>query len=166
MAVLSAWDSTALDDLTAAAGTTEEDGVGSLWSLDGQLIKGIDLATSLDDSGTCSLSEIQGAHLNGRELQDTEIISNSAHNHCNLFSPVLESLDEALERNGDFVGSAVVETLQDHLVKARWDAGVQEFVKLNQQSEVRVVAPHFGRELCLWLCPFFAPIVTLREKSV
>jgi hypothetical protein len=74
MAVLATWNTTALGNLTTAAGTTEEYSVGSLGSLDGKLVKCIDCTTSLDDSGACSLSEVQGANLEGWEVMNTEVI--------------------------------------------------------------------------------------------
>lgn len=141
VAVLVAWDSTALDNLTAAAGTTEEDGVGSLWPLNGELVEGVDGSTSLDDSGTCCLCEVQGAHFEGGDFQGAEVVSDGSHHNGNLVSSVLEALDEGLEGDGDFVGAAVVKALQDHLVETRGDTSVQVFVELDQQSKVGVVAP-------------------------
>ena len=93
VAVLASWNTTALNNLTTAAGTTEEDGVGSLGPLDGKLIKCIYGTTSLDDSGACSLCEVQGTHFEGREIHNTKVISNSSHYHCNFVCSLVEALD-------------------------------------------------------------------------
>lgn len=111
VAVLASRDTTAFNNLTAAAGTTEEDSVGSFGSLNSKLIKCIDLATSLEDSGARSLSDVQGAHFEGWEVQDAKVIGDSSHHHSNLVCSFVEAFDKGLEGDGDFVGSAVVEAL-------------------------------------------------------
>ena len=56
----------------------------------------------------------------------------------------------------------MVKALQDHSVETRWDTSIQEFVKLDQQSKVGVVAPDLT-----WGAPgdrlgfVLTPIVTL-----
>lgn len=161
MAVLASWDTTALDNLTAATGTTEEDSVGSLWPLDGKLVEGIDLSTSLQDPGSGGFSEVEGTDFELRNIPHTDIISNSSHNHGNLISPVFHLFDEGLKGDGDFVGTAVVKSLQDHLVESRRNLGMQVLIELNQQPHVGVVSPHLSGNdrLGLWL--FVTPIVTL-----
>jgi hypothetical protein len=131
MAVLAAWDTTALNNLTTATGTTEENSVGSLGSLDGKLVECVDGTTSLEDSGACCLCKGQCAHFNGWKIQDTEVVGDSSNYHGNLVCSFVKTLDEGLEGDRDFVGTAVVKALQYHFVETRGHTSIQEFVELD-----------------------------------
>lgn len=111
MAVFVAWDTTAFNNFTTAAGSTEEDGVGSLWSLDGKLIEGVYCASSLDNPGPGSLGNVERADLKSWQVEHTGIIGDSSDNNGNLLHSALHAFGEGIERNGDFVGSAVVKSL-------------------------------------------------------
>jgi hypothetical protein len=117
VAVLASWDATALDNFAAAAWATENDGVSALGPLDGELIKSVDGTPRLEDAGTGRLSEVQGADLEGRHVTHADVISDGSNNHGHLVSPVFHLFDEGLEGDGDFVGTAVVKSLQDNLVE-------------------------------------------------
>ena len=50
-----------LDRLASVLGATEEDSVGALGCLEGELVKGEDLAAGVEDAGVCRLGELEGA---------------------------------------------------------------------------------------------------------
>lgn len=97
----------------------------------------------LDDAGASALSEAQGGDLQLRHVQQTCIISHSAHNDCDLILALaLQVASNARECNGWSVHTAGNQSLDDNLVEVRASAASEEAVQLHMRIRTTLVDTH------------------------
>ena len=127
---------------TLASGTLDEDGPLSLGGLQGQLVKGHDLTTALDDASTSLLSDVKGAHLHFGDLKDSDIIGDGSNDNSDfvLATRLLHQTHQSVDGQRSSVGAAHKESLEDDLVELGIGPSGQEAVKLHQQTEVNILA--------------------------
>jgi hypothetical protein len=70
--------------LAGLARSLEEDRVLASRGPEGKLVKGEDLATSLEDSGTGTLGDAKGADRELGDSEESDVIRHSADAHCDL----------------------------------------------------------------------------------
>lgn len=88
-----------LNCLTHVLATAQQHGVRALWRAQRQLIQGQNFTTCLDNASTSSLGEAQRGNLQRGHLEQTRVVSDSAHDNCSL---ILLSLDVSGQSgNGD-----------------------------------------------------------------
>ena len=73
-----------LDSLSGVLGSTEEDGVGSGGGLEGELIKGEDLSSGLQDTGVGSAGDAEGSNGDLGDIKKTNIIGDGSDNNGDL----------------------------------------------------------------------------------
>mmetsp|Transcript_81386 Transcript_81386/g.256642 ORF Transcript_81386/g.256642 Transcript_81386/m.256642 type:complete len:232 (+) Transcript_81386:64-759(+) len=110
-----------------------------------KLVEGEALAAGVDDAGTCSLGEVEGANAHLGHLIDALVIRDRAHHTCDLTLFLGHVLDELREREGRPVLPCHVQPLGDDLVEPGVRAAGHELVELAQEPEVRVRALNLAR---------------------
>ena len=104
---------------TGALGAAEQNGVGSLGSTEGELIKGNALTTIADDVSTSGLSEAQSSNLQSRELQLTRIIGDGTNNDSSQILLALHESRKARDRDRGVVDSRHSQSLDNSASKFR-----------------------------------------------
>ena len=105
--------------LSALARTGEEDSVTALGGVQGQLVKGEDLAPGLEDATPGAAAHWQSTHLQFGHLLDTNIVGYSPHDHSCFALPARKlHLPDHLG-NGERwpVGAAHEQSLEDSLIE-------------------------------------------------
>lgn len=107
------------DSLSRVSWTSDEDGVLTLWSSQGQLVQGNSLTTSLDDSSLSTGSESQSGDSGLWGLQQSDVISDGTDNNDGLLSSTLLLQDIVNSRDRDWwsVNLRQEQRSQDDLVK-------------------------------------------------
>ncbi len=119
-----------LDSFSSVALSSKQHTVFAQWSLQSKLIKGQDLSTGLDDTGTGTSSNSQCTDGQLFNIQDAIIISDGANDDSNLLWILgHKSLDA---RNGNWwaVDSGHEQAFQDLFVEIRVGSAGQESVEL------------------------------------
>jgi hypothetical protein len=139
---LGSWNTSSskvLHSLTAISWSTHEDSVGSSWCNQSKLIKGHDLSSSLEDSGTSSLGHTESANSELWHLSDTDIISHSSYEHSNLVFLSGHELNQLGQGQWWVVDLGHKQTLQHNLVELALCTALQETIELDQELQVWVV---------------------------
>ena len=123
---------------TGLGRSSEENSVGSLGGSQSELVESDALTTSLDDSGSGGLGELESADGHLGDLEQTSIIRNGSDDDSSLSAEGLHVLDDLRERQRSSVSSGGDQSLNDSLVKLGRSSASEELVELNQQSNVRV----------------------------
>lgn len=138
--------------LASSATTLEQNRVRSRGGAQSQLVERDALTASLQDASASSLREVQSAHLQSRNLHQTDIVRNGAHHHGDLILLALHVSGQSSETHRRTVDSAHIQTTENDLGELRTRATSHETVQLHhqpftrttkylhQQSEVNVVA--------------------------
>ena len=106
------------DSLTGVALATEEDGVRASGRAESELVEGQSLAASLEDALLGRLGEAQGSNGQLGDLNETDVIGDSADNNNGLGIAVGGArglLQDAGQRNGRAVDLGEEETVEDRL---------------------------------------------------
>lgn len=119
-----------LDGLTHALAASQEHGVGTLGGTQGKLIKGEALTAGLDDAGTGGLGEAEGGNLEGRDLQQTRIVSDGANNDCGLVLLTLEVSSQSGDGDRRVVDSGHAKSLGDDLGELGVSSSADEAVEI------------------------------------
>lgn len=138
-----------LDGLTGVLATTDKKGVGASGGAEGELIKGQALTTSLDDAGTGSLGEAEGADGELGDLKETLVISDGANQDEDLTLVTLSKPSKARDGKRRAVDAGLEKTLQDKLVELSLGTAGKEAVKLDKQAKVNVLAARSGTATAL-----------------
>jgi hypothetical protein len=117
-----------LDGFTSVLGTTDENGVGTSGSTEGQLIQGQTFTTSLQDTSLGGLSEVKGSNRELGKFKKTGVISDSTNDDNGLI--VLGIANDAGNSDRRTVDAGHKETLQDDLVEFGISTTRKETVKL------------------------------------
>ena len=138
--------------LASSAATLKQNRVRSRRGTQSQLVERDALTASLQDASASSLREVQSAHLQSRNLHQTDIVRNGAHHHGNLILLALHVSGQSSETHRRTVDSAHIQTVQNDLGELRTRATSHETVQLlhqpftqkqsylHQKSEIDVVA--------------------------
>ena len=116
----------------SASGSSEQNGVGALGGSLGELVESDDFSSGLDDSFSGSVRDLQAADAQLGHGQESLVVENVAHDHQGSLKFLLGvgHFDKSGQRDWVFGGSALVESLQYHLVEVRVGSSGQELVKL------------------------------------
>lgn len=108
-----------LDSLSGVSGASDDDGVLALGGSHSQLVQGDGLATVLDDLGSRRTGESQGSNGGLREVQQSDVVGDSANNDHSLVSNTLlaQHTADSVERHRGSVDLGEVQSLQDDLVE-------------------------------------------------
>ena len=128
--------------LSALARTGEEDSATALGGVQGQLVKGEDLAPGLEDATPGAAAHWQSTHLQFGHLLDTNIVGYSPHDHSCFALPARKlHLPDHLGKGERWpVGAAHEQSLEDSLIEGGVGSSGQEPVQLDQQPQVNVLA--------------------------
>lgn len=109
------------DSLSGVSWTSDEDGVLTLWSSQGQLVQGDSLTTSLDDSGLSTGSESQSGNSGLWGLQQSNVVSDGTDNNDGLLSStlLLQHIVDSRDGNWRSVDLGQEQRSQDDLVESR-----------------------------------------------
>lgn len=106
-----------LNSLTGVSLSTEKDATLSEGGLESKLIKSQHLTSSLDDTGTSSGSDAEGADGHLGDIQETDIIGNGANHDSHLGLLALHEASQSGNGHGRLVDAGHEETLEDNLVE-------------------------------------------------
>lgn len=115
-----------LDGLTSVLGATEEQGVAASGGLEGELVKGEDLATSSLDPGTGGSSEAEGRDVDRGDLEETVVVGDGADDDDGALLVVLNVARNAREGDRGAVDAGHKEAAEDDLVEVRVRAACSE----------------------------------------
>jgi len=134
----------ALDSLSGVLWSAEEDGVGSGWGSESELVEGEGLTTGSENSGTGSGGELQGGNGELWDGKSTVVVSDGTDNDNGLAMVgwgvwVGGVSDDSRERDWWAVDLGGKESAQDNLVE--WSVGStgEEPVQLDEESQVDIV---------------------------
>ena len=127
----------------------EEHTVGALRLAHGELIESQALTTSSKDARAGALSEAKGAHLEGGEIADADIIGDRGDDDSDLVLLVLHVLCEARDRHRGSVRLAQVKPAKHNLVELGVSPPGQEPVQLHKKLQVDVLSD-CGASRRLW----------------
>lgn len=130
-----------LNSLAGVLTTTQQDSVGSSRCTQSELIKGQALSTSLQDAGTSSLGEAQGADSHfGQSVQEAVIIGNGADKNGNLSLALVAHLtDDAADGHWRAINARHEQTLEDNFVEGCLRTTRQKAIQLDEQSHVDIL---------------------------
>jgi len=128
-----------LDGLASVLGAAEENGVGSLGSKQGELVKGQALTASSSDPGTGSVREAEGADPELGGGDETRIVGDSSDKNGDLVLLALHVAHNAGNAHRGPVDARHEQTLQHHAVERAGGTAIQEPVNLDQKGQVNVV---------------------------
>lgn len=126
---------------TSRSWSLEEDGVFSLWRLEGELVEGDDFSSGSKDSGAGSFGDVKSGDGDLWDSVETGIIGDSREgdNSLVLVSSLLDGAGKLGEREWLTVTTGHAESLQDDGVELLSSASSEESVELGQKTEVRVL---------------------------
>lgn len=133
-------------DLAMGSASLHEHCILSLGRLEGQLVKGDDLSSSLDDPCPSTGSYPQGTDLQLGQLVDADVIGDGANDDCSLALPasLVHVANHTCKRHGNTVAAAHEEPLEDDVVEFGICTSCQKPVELHQQSEVDILTLGFS----------------------
>lgn len=129
-----------LEDLTSAAGTLKQNSLATSGALEGKLIEGHNLTTSLLDASASRLSDVESSDGDLGDGKNTLVISDSSDdNEDGLGSLSFSVVGELLEGDGRSVGAGHNQAAEDDLVEVSLSTASQELVQLDQEAQVGVL---------------------------
>lgn len=127
------------EDLTSTAGTLQQNSLATSGALEGKLVEGHNLTTSLLDASTSSLSDVEGSDVDLGDSQDTLIIGHSSDDHEDGISGLIFGVRrDLLERHGGSVVTGHHQAAEDDLVEVSLRTTSQELVQLDQEAQVGI----------------------------
>lgn len=136
-----------LEGRARGTASTKKKGVGSLRVLKGELIEGQAASSGLENSGTRSLGESQGADAHLRDIHKAHIVSDSSDDDGDLSLLTLKVSRNTRHGHGRAVVLAHVQTLKHDLVKLGVRTTREESVELDQEVQVHVLRLGRGTSL-------------------
>lgn len=129
------------DSLTGVSGSTDNQSVLASGGTASELVKGEDLTTSLEDTGSGGLGDLEGSNGDLGDLVETSIVSDGTSNNDDLVSSTLtsKSSGNARDRNRRSVDLGKEKRSKDDLVEVGVGTTSKESVELDQQLQVDVV---------------------------
>lgn len=124
---------------TGLGGSSEENGVGALRGSQSELVESDALTTSLDDASSGGLSELKSADGHLGDLEKASIIGNGGDDDGSLSGVGLHVGDQLRKRQRGSVSSRSDQSLHNGLVELGASSASEKLVKLNQESNVRVI---------------------------
>jgi len=125
--------------LTGIAGTTQQDGVGALGCLQGKLIKGQALTTSLGDAGTGGLGESKSTDGHLGNINKANIVGDTTDNDSGLAILALHVSGDTGNGKRSPVHSGRTESLNNGSGELRLGTARQEHEELLEQLHVNVL---------------------------
>lgn len=125
-----------LNGLASQFGTAEENGAGTGGASEGELIEGDDLAAGLQDAGTDSAGEAQGAHGELGDGEETGVIGDGTDDDGNLVLLALHVTGQAGDGESRAVDLAHEQSLQHNSVELGVGAASQEAVQLFRKTAI------------------------------
>lgn len=133
-----------LDSLSGVLWTPEEEGVGTSWGSQSELVESESFTTGSNDTGTSSSGESESSDGDLWGLQQTVVIGDRTNNDNGLSLGlglfVANKSVDAGEGDWWAVDLGHEETSEDDLVEVGVGSASQESVELDQEGKVRVVA--------------------------
>lgn len=118
--------------------SSKEDGIGSLWSAEGELIKGEAFSSGSGNALASVFGEGKCADSHLWDFGHTNIIRYFSNKNCNLFLLVGHVLRQSVKSHWWLVGLTHVQTLKDGGAKLRFCSACQELVQFDQKTVVRI----------------------------
>ena len=104
------------------------------------MVEGETLTSSLDDSGSCGLSELESNNCHLWDLEQAGIIRNSGDDNSGLSRVWLHVLNKLRERQWSSVTSRSDQPLDDSFVELGSSPSGEELVELDQKLDIWVVS--------------------------
>jgi hypothetical protein len=124
--------------------TTKENGIGTLWGSQRQLIKGQHFPTGLDNTRTSTFREAQGTDSELRYVKQTNVIGNGTNDDRDLVLFVLHITSNTCNRHRGLVRATHVQTLQDTFVELGISTPGQETIQLQISDD--------GDDIYFYIC--------------
>ena len=122
-----------LDSSAGSAATLEQDGVSTGRAAESELIERDAFTTSLENTSTGSLSEVESTNLEGGDFHHADIVSNRTDNNSNLAFLTLHVSSESIQTHGRAVDSAHVKTSKNDSGELGSSTSSDEAVKLRNE---------------------------------
>ncbi|MCV2423817.1 hypothetical protein LNV47_24860, partial [Paucibacter sp. DJ4R-1] len=132
-----------LDSLPGVALAAEQDGVRTSGRLEGELVKGHDLSTGIQDAFASRTSETESGDSEFGDSQQPVVISHRGNSDDNLLVQIRVRrglLGNSGEGNGGLVNFREEEAAEDDLVELGIRTASEEAVKLYEEEQVRILA--------------------------